>query len=316
VTRTPGRWLIAPPPEVLAGLTDPATAGVVALTAEQCSAAARGITTVPFHELMTGEPRFSDARVEVYPPAYKGKRLVLLLAWLVAARLGGPTAWYLDKRQGPQSIAKLLAEQGWQLTSGREQRHVVLSGQAPQPGPPPEAEVFTGKVGAAELTFAADFGVFSPGHIDEGTRLLLEVALGSPATDVVADIGVGYGPIALGLVRNGIAASAVATDIDSLALWLTLRNAETNGVPLTVACSADPAAVPATALTVCNVPTHIDAAQSAALMAGLLRRAASGRLFAVVHASLESRYQRYFRDAKLKTRRHPGPQHVVFEAEG
>jgi 16S rRNA G1207 methylase RsmC len=171
-------------------------------------------------------------------------------------------------------------------------------------------------VGDRRLDFAADFGVFSPGHVDEGTRLLLEVALRGPAAPVVADIGIGYGPLATGIVANGIAERAVGTDIDALALWLALRNADANGVPLSVECSADPGAVPPTPLTVCNVPTHIDAARSAALMAGLLARARSGRLLAVVHASLAERYARYFAEAGLSPVRHPGPQHVVFDARG
>jgi 16S rRNA G1207 methylase RsmC len=308
---------VAPPADRWSGV-DPGADAVVALTADDLAEAGRrGVPAVAFHELVAPRPALST--VDVYLPAYRGKRLALLLGWLVAARLhrdGVTVAWHLDKRQGPDSLRKLLAENGWRLESGREGRGVVLTGEPAGPVAAPEPEAFPADVGDRRLEFAADFGVFSPGHVDEGTRLLLDVALQGPAAPVVADVGIGYGPLAIGIVANGVAERAVGTDIDALALWLARRNADTNGVPLDVACSADPAAVPPTPLTVCNVPTHIDATRSAALMAGLLDRARAGRLLAVVHASLAERYAHYFADAGLSPHRHPGPQHVVFDARG
>ena len=51
-------------------------------------------------------------------------------------------------------------------------------------------------------------------------------------------------------------------------------------------------------------------------MGGLLRRARSGRLLAVVHASLEMRYARYFTQAGLRPVRHSGAAHVVLDSGG
>ena len=49
------------------------------------------------------------------------------------------------------------------------------------------------------LTLATDAGVFSPGRLDPGTRLLLDVAPPPPAEGDLLDLGTGYGPLALAL---------------------------------------------------------------------------------------------------------------------
>jgi hypothetical protein len=108
----------------------------------------------------------------------------------------------------------------------------------------------------------------------------------------------------------------VATDVDSIALWLAERNAAAARVPLEVALDADPLSIERTALTVCNVPTHLDAARTAALMSGLAERARDGRLLAVVHASLADRYARHLARPRLRLTRHPGAGHVVLDAAG
>jgi 16S rRNA G1207 methylase RsmC len=292
-----------------------------------------------FHEAMSAEQGRAP-RVEVWLPAYRGKSLVPLLGWLVATRLASPDAevtWWLEKRQGPGSVARMLTELGWrQITRERDGRRIRLTGLPPAAAAVrPDPACFTGRIGATDLTLAADYGVFSPKRIDDGTALLAEVALaeaalaeaalaGAPDTaaggragppaDAVADIGVGYGALAVGLVASGLARRAVATDIDSVALWLAGQNARRHGVDLTVACTPVPTDVPPTALTVCNIPTHIDAAASASLMAGLARRATYGRLLIVVHQSLEQRYARHLTQAGLAVDRHPGPAHTVLSA--
>jgi 16S rRNA G1207 methylase RsmC len=158
----------------------------------------------------------------------------------------------------------------------------------------------------------ADYGVFSPGAIDAGSALLLEVASGLGPLEALADIGVGYGALALSLVAGGVAPRAVATEVDSIAAWLAERNAAAAGIELRLALDPDPLAVERTELTVCNVPTHLDARASAALMAGLAARARDGRLLAVVHAGLEERYARHLEG--LDVARHRGADHVVLEA--
>jgi 16S rRNA G1207 methylase RsmC len=302
----PRRWVVGHDRD---GVT-PDTAVVALTAADLPTAPAVGIG---LHEAMTGDVAPARERVDIYLPAYRGKGLVSALSWL-AARLAGPAAqvaWHLDKQQGPESIRKLLTAAGWELRSSRRGRLAVLEGCPPAGVAPPEPREFTAAIGSERLTFKADYGVFSPGEIDAGTRLLLEVALRCPPGALVADIGTGYGPLAIGLVRNGVASRAVATDIDCIALWLALCNAAAAGVGLDVRCSPDPSAVEASALTVCNIPTHINAAQTAAFMSGVLDRARHGRLLVVVHASLESRYTRYFTAAGLRPIAHHGAAHTV-----
>jgi 16S rRNA G1207 methylase RsmC len=292
--------------------------GQIALTAAHLSAAAdqRG-PVVGFHRAMSDPlPKATDT-VEVQLPAYRGNSFIPVLAWLAATRLAAPGAevvWHVDKRQGPDSVQRLLGSLGWQLEQARRGRLRLLTGQPPPTTELPEPRQFTADIGAIRVQLAADYGVFSPAEIDAGSQLLLDVALRGPSVAALADIGVGYAPLAIGLVRNGIARRAVATDVDCIALWLAGRNAAANGAELHAVCSADPGAVEPTPLTVCNVPTHINAEQTAALMAGLLRRAQAGRLLAVVHASLEARYLRYFTAAGVRSVRHPGPHHVVLDS--
>jgi hypothetical protein len=117
-------------------------------------------------------------------------------------------------------------------------------------------------------------------------------------------------------VLNSVAQAAVGTDVDCLALWLAEQNANAHGVPLALHCDPDPSSVPLTPLTLCNIPTHINAEQTARFMAGLVRRAEHGTLLVVVHASLEHRYTRHLTAARLPVSRHPGPAHVVLEMIG
>jgi methylase of polypeptide subunit release factors len=55
---------------------------------------------------------------------------------------------------------------------------------------------------------------------------------------------------------NGAAVTAVASDVDVFALHLASSNASRLDVPLVLSGSPDPARLPPTPLTVCNMPTH------------------------------------------------------------
>lgn len=67
-----------------------------------------------------------------------------------------------------------------------------------------------------------------------------------------------------------------------------------------------------TPLTICNVPTRVDAVKTAALMAALAHRARDGRkLPVVVHASLEARYRQHFANAGVRVAADRGLTHVV-----
>jgi 16S rRNA G1207 methylase RsmC len=303
------------------GLPEALAAGdrVVALNAAEVAAAraAGAAAALGFHEAVDADLDRACA-VEVHLPTYRGLAFVPVLAWL-AARLAGDDAevsWYAGKQQGPDSIRKLLEAAGWRLERERAGRLIRLRGRPPAEPDRPEPRRFTALLGSRRVELAADYGVFSPERLDDGTALLLDVALRQPPVDRVADVGVGCGPLAIGLVLQGVARAAVATDVDCVALWLAGENARACGVPLTLACTPDPAAIEPTPLTVCNVPTHIDRHETARFMAALAARARHGRLLAVVHASLEARYRRHLETHGLLVRRHPGAAHVVLEAAG
>jgi 16S rRNA G1207 methylase RsmC len=292
---------------------------VVAFSAtELASARAAGAASVlGFDEAVAACP--DRAReVEVHLPTYRGLAFVPVLAWL-ATRLGDDGAavsWYAAKQQGPSSILRLLEAAGWRLERDRAGRLVRLRGRPPAAAERPVPRRFAATLGGCPVELAADYGVFSPERVDDGTALLLDVALRCPPVDRVADVGVGYGPLAIGLVLAGIAGTAVGTDVDCVALWLAAENARACRVPLALTCTPDPAAIEPTPLTVCNVPTHIDRHQTERFMAGLAGRARRGRLLAVVHASLEARYTRHLEAHGLPVRRHPGAAHVVLETGG
>ncbi len=80
------------------------------------------------------------------------------------------------------------------------------------------------------LTLATDSGVFSPGRLDPGTRLLLEAAPPPPADGDLLDLGCGYGPLALVLARRSPLAHVWAVDVNQRALDLCAGNAAANGL--------------------------------------------------------------------------------------
>jgi 16S rRNA (guanine1207-N2)-methyltransferase len=75
------------------------------------------------------------------------------------------------------------------------------------------------------LVLATDSGVFSPGRLDPGTRLLLETAPAPPAEGDLLDLGTGYGPLALVMAARAPAARVWAVDVNQRALQLCERNA-------------------------------------------------------------------------------------------
>ena len=95
------------------------------------------------------------------------------------------------------------------------------------------------------LELETDAGVFSPGRLDPGTRLLLDVAPAPPATGDLLDLGCGYGPVALTLAARSPGATVWAVDVNERALDLCARNAaRANLANVRVAVPGD-AALPA-----------------------------------------------------------------------
>jgi 16S rRNA G1207 methylase RsmC len=260
------------------------------------------------HDLAAGRTVLAPEPIEVDLPPFRGKRLLPVLSWLLTNSPVPLVAWRVERRFGPEYVRRELAPFGWELEASRDGRWLWLEGAVPAPHELPPPRSFVSGDG---LRFEADYGVFSPERVDPGSALLLDVAARLEPAETLADIGVGYGALAISLVARGLAARAVASDVDSIALWLAERNASAAGVPLDVILDSDPVSLERTPLTVCNVPTHLDAAHAAALMSGLAERAYDGRLLAVVHASLADRYARHL--TPLRVTRHAGAEHVVLD---
>jgi 16S rRNA (guanine1207-N2)-methyltransferase len=91
------------------------------------------------------------------------------------------------------------------------------------------------------LTLATDAGVFSPGRLDPGTRLLLEAAPPPPPDGDLLDLGTGYGPLALALAKRSPGARIWAVDVNNRALELCAGNAAAAGL-VNVRCVAAPPA--------------------------------------------------------------------------
>lgn len=81
------------------------------------------------------------------------------------------------------------------------------------------------------VPLTTDRGTFSPERIDDGTRALLAEGPAVPTAGVLADVGCGYGPIAIALaLRGGPAVEVWAVDVNERARALCQANAEANGV--------------------------------------------------------------------------------------
>lgn len=75
-----------------------------------------------------------------------------------------------------------------------------------------------------------DRGVFSRGHLDTATSMLLRADLPIAASGDLLDLGCGAGPIALTMARRSPDAIIWALDVNSRARELCARNAERNGL--------------------------------------------------------------------------------------
>ena len=95
------------------------------------------------------------------------------------------------------------------------------------------------RVRGRELELETAPGVFSPEHLDTGTRVLLETAATPPATGAALDLGCGWGPIALGLALESPELDVWAVDVNERALDLLRVNAAAAGAPRVRAVTPD-----------------------------------------------------------------------------
>lgn len=80
------------------------------------------------------------------------------------------------------------------------------------------------------FTLETDRGVFSRGHVDNGTSLLIRSDAGLASSGDLLDLGCGAGPIALTMARRSPDSTVWAVDVNSRARELCARNAERNGI--------------------------------------------------------------------------------------
>jgi len=127
------------------------------------------------------------------------------------------------------------------------------------------------------LELETDSGVFSPGRLDPGTRLLLERAPAPPPSGDLLDLGCGYGPIACVLAARSPGSVVWALDVNERALGLCARNAERAGLR-NVRCAApgDPGIPPRFAGIWSNPPVRIGKAPLHGLLGTWLPRLAPG----------------------------------------
>ena len=127
------------------------------------------------------------------------------------------------------------------------------------------------------LELETDSGVFSPGRLDPGTRLLLEQAPPPPADGDLLDLGCGYGPVACVLAARSPAARVWAVDVNERALGLTARNAARAGLASVRTATPDDPAVPGELAAIwSNPPIRVGKAALHDMLRGWLARLRPG----------------------------------------
>lgn len=305
------RWTI--------GVTDVGAGdGVLALTLDEARRAeAAGASVARFDEVLAGAEVAPADGVLVHPSMWRGHSFIALCEWIVCAKLARPgsrVVWAAPARGGATGVRKVLEARGWEFTEAKEKgrRRRIFEGRAPQPGPMPAPRSFLATLGGRELSFEADWGAFSLGHVDDGTQRLFDAANARGAASV-ADIGTGYGAVAIGLCATASAGHAIGSDVDLVALYLARRNADANGAQIELVCDDDPSALDPTELTTCEIPTHVAPAQTERLVRGLTARAEKGVVLVAVHMGIAQRYASMFAGAGARVRVEDGDTHAIIE---
>ncbi len=178
----------------------------------------------------------------------------------------------------------------------------------PEPGAASRPRSVTLTLPDVTLSLRTDRGVFSAERVDPGTKLLLLDAPAPPegAADL-ADLGCGYGPIALALAHRAPAATVWAVDVNARARALCQANATAAGLAnVQVVAPGDvPGSVRFAGLW-SNPPIRIGKPALHALLAGWLDRLADGgTAWLVVHKHLGSdSLERWLAAPGRRVRRH------------
>ncbi len=128
------------------------------------------------------------------------------------------------------------------------------------------------------LELATDAGVFSPGRLDPGTRLLLEESPAPPPAGDLLDLGCGYGPIACVLAARAPGTTVWAVDVNERALELCARNAAAAGLGNVRCVTPGDASVPPRLTAIwSNPPVRVGKAALHALLSSWLGRLEPGK---------------------------------------
>jgi len=89
--------------------------------------------------------------------------------------------------------------------------------------------IFATELRGHRLQFQTTWGLFSPEHVDEGSRLLIDfVDVGQ--NDTTLDIGCGYGPIGITLAKESPRGKVHMVDKDFVAVEYAKRNVQLNNL--------------------------------------------------------------------------------------
>ena len=99
-----------------------------------------------------------------------------------------------------------------------------------RPATPDERHAITVELAGREVSVVTAGGVFSPGHVDLGTRVLLREVPDPPADGDLLDLGCGWGPLALTMALLSPGARVWAVDVNERALDLVRVNAARLGL--------------------------------------------------------------------------------------
>jgi 16S rRNA (guanine1207-N2)-methyltransferase len=99
-----------------------------------------------------------------------------------------------------------------------------------------------------------DRGVFSRGHLDTATSMLLRADLPIASSGNLLDLGCGAGPIALTMARRSPDATVWAVDVNVRARELCARNAERNALSNIVVVHPDEVPVDVSFATIWSNP--------------------------------------------------------------
>ncbi|QEO13293.1 methyltransferase [Agromyces intestinalis] len=101
---------------------------------------------------------------------------------------------------------------------------------SPSPAAPESLRSIPVRLAGRDLEVVTAPAVFSPGHLDGGTAVLLDEVPDPPATGHLLDLGCGWGAIAMSLAITAPEATVWAVDVNDRALDLVRRNADRHGL--------------------------------------------------------------------------------------